>query len=64
MQAEGKDELPVPVRDEDGALKQTMLKVNGKRFRCECGCNVFHQPDSTRPHIYECNGCELNYTSN
>lgn len=50
-----------PVRHDDGALKQTMLKVNGKRFRCECGCNVFHQPDAEVPDRYACNGCDLWY---
>jgi hypothetical protein len=52
-----------PVRDADGNMKQSMLKVDGKPFRCRCGCNVFHQPDDTQPEIYACNACESWYES-
>jgi hypothetical protein len=37
--------------------------VNGQRFRCNCGGNVFHKPDACRPEIYECNGCGEWYES-
>jgi hypothetical protein len=46
-----------PVRHADGTLHQFMPKVGGKPFFCHCKCNVFHKPDRTRPHIYECNAC-------
>lgn len=52
-----------PVRDSDGSLKQSLLTVNGTRFRCACGCNVFHQPDDTDLTLYECNACEQQYGS-
>jgi hypothetical protein len=36
--------------------------INGKAFRCECGCNVFRalQRDTTK---YKCNACEEIYQS-
>jgi hypothetical protein len=50
-----------PVRMNDGKLENFILKVAGKPFRCQCGCNVFHKPDDTRLEHYKCNGCELAY---
>jgi len=32
----------------------TIIKVNGKGFRCSCGCNVFIKIDKTK---YKCNVC-------
>lgn len=52
-----------PIRNADGSLHQSMLKVGGQRFRCACGCNVFHQPDDRRPDLYQCNGCDARYES-
>jgi predicted RNA-binding Zn-ribbon protein involved in translation (DUF1610 family) len=47
------------VKNADGSLAQFMPKVNGKTFVCpDCGCNVFHKPDDTRPFLYQCNGCD------
>lgn len=46
-----------PVLDKEGKLENFILKVAGERFRCSCGCNVFHKPDSTRQELYECNAC-------
>lgn len=35
------------------------LKVGGKPFLCQCGCNVFRRmPDKIE---YRCNACELLY---
>ena len=34
-----------------------MPKINGKCFRCECGCNVFHHPTED-DLLFECNSCE------
>ena len=50
-----------PIKLLDGSIKNSTLKIAGKPFRCSCGCNVFHQPDATRPEIYECNACETWY---
>ena len=36
-----------------------MPKVNGKTFRCPCGCNVFHKEED--PNIYICNSCNAKY---
>ena len=36
---------------------QTMPKVKGKHFRCDCGCNVFTLKD----HLYYCNACDAIY---
>lgn len=41
-------------------IKNVMIKVAGKPFRCKCGCNVFHHPEE-RPEVYECNACEQWY---
>ena len=46
-----------PLLHPDGGLHQFMLKVGGKHFRCECGCNVFHKPDDADLELYECNSC-------
>lgn len=34
-----------------------LLKVAGKSFHCECGCNVFHHP-GTDADEYSCNACK------
>ncbi len=55
-----------PVLDLLGNVKQSMIqlpKFNGRSFKCKCGGNVFHQPDKTRPNIYECNSCGTWYES-
>ena len=51
------------VKLENGELENFVMKVAGKPFRCDCGCNVFHKPDRARPDIYECNACGTWYTS-
>ena len=40
--------------------KSVMLKVDGKPFRCQCGCNVMHRVSGDRD-LYQCNACELQY---
>lgn len=45
------------VKNPDGSIENFMPKVNGKSFRCNCGCNVFHKPDDKDPDLYECNAC-------
>ncbi len=37
-----------------------MVKIDGKVFRCDCGCNVFHKP-AYEMYIYECNACAAWY---
>ena len=39
-----------------------LLKVGGKPFRCECGCNVFHHP-GTDADEYCCNACGSRFTA-
>jgi len=36
-----------------------MCFINGKSFRCECGCNVFTKVGDLK---YRCNACEARYT--
>ena len=36
--------------------KDVMAIVDGKAFRCECGCNVFRNPVG-KPSVYHCNSC-------
>jgi hypothetical protein len=38
-----------------------IVRVGGKLFRCDCGCNVFHKPKRGYMHLYECNGCGSRY---
>ena len=38
-----------------------LLKVGGKSFRCDCGCNVFHHIDDWDE--YYCNSCGTGYES-
>lgn len=39
-----------------------ILKVAGKPFRCECGCNVFKHLSVDRTR-YKCNACDAIYQS-
>ena len=55
------DRYAKAVLNDDGTLHNFMLKLDGKSFRCECGCNVFHKPDRKHLEIYECNGCALRF---
>lgn len=36
-----------------------LLKIAGKPFYCECGCNVFHHKDDW--DIFICNACQSEY---
>jgi len=36
------------------------VRVDGKPFRCRCGCNVFQHPEG-EPNIYACNACDTWY---
>ena len=38
------------------------LKINGKSFRCECGCNVFGHVDYDK-NRYSCNSCKATFTT-
>lgn len=40
--------------------KDVTVRVNGKLFRCPCGCNVFQHPVN-RPEVYKCNSCGFRY---
>ena len=43
-------------------MEEFVLKVAGKPFRCECGCNVFHkQKPVEEPEMYKCNCCDTYY---
>ena len=37
----------------------TIVKINGELFRCQCGCNVFHHTDDW--DCYHCNACDRVY---
>jgi hypothetical protein len=40
-------------------VKQNMtIRVEGKRFFCRCGCNVFHEFDDG---VLGCNACNTEY---
>jgi hypothetical protein len=50
-----KKEIPASV---DDVVPNVMPKINGKSFRCDCGCNVFCQTSETEIEIrYTCNAC-------
>ena len=38
--------------------RDIFVKVSGKSFRCDCGCNVFRSPAIKR---YACNSCGAKY---
>lgn len=44
-----------------------LLKVQGKNFRCFCGCNVFHheqcEDGTMESNEYFCNCCNQRYFS-
>lgn len=37
------------------------IRTGKHLFRCLCGCNVFHKPDSTDTNLYQCNLCGKQY---
>lgn len=45
------------VSDNTPTREMKMLKVAGKPFVCECGCNVFWEEDG----VYYCNACPNRY---
>ena len=38
----------------------TTLKLKGKAFFCQCGCNVFHHPNGDDDE-FKCNSCGDTY---
>lgn len=46
--------VPKPLADTPPA----MVKVDGKRFFCECGANVFTKCEGD---VFRCNGCQRDY---
>lgn len=40
--------------------RNVIVKIEGKSFRCPCGCNVFGKYDSG---LFECNSCNERYES-
>ena len=53
-------------------MSDVILKVQGKPFRCNCGCNVFHRTEISEDErvrnkieegedILECNACGAVY---
>ena len=46
--------------EDSGTREATMLRINGKTFRCECGANVF-TVDPVMPDWFLCNGCQTTY---
>lgn len=51
---------PTPVM-KNGKMEEFIVRVAGKPFRCNCGCNVFHKPDDTDLELYQCNACGEQY---
>lgn len=37
-----------------------MPMINGRSFRCECGCNVFRHPEG-EPLVFVCNSCSARF---
>ncbi len=46
-----------PLLDEDGKILSVTVRIEGKHYRCLCGCNVFHHPDKNDKNLYKCNAC-------
>jgi hypothetical protein len=55
MVAEGFIRVTVDEAGESGVLTPTIITVDGKPFRCQCGANVFTHDSATDE--YTCNGC-------
>lgn len=51
-----------PVTLSNGEIENFTIKLEGKSYRCACGCNVFHKPDKTRLGLYECNACKTRFS--
>jgi len=47
----------------DGEVECFTIKLKGKSFRCECGCNVFtkYADKINGWETYCCNGCHREY---
>lgn len=62
LQQIGKEplQLPNPVTV-DGKVADFTVRIGGKPFFCDCGCNVFHKPDDENLHLYQCNACGTQY---
>lgn len=50
---------PAPVAREWGEA-DWMPRIDGKAFRCECGCNVFRK-SAIVTNRYKCNSCGATY---
>lgn len=52
----------VPICSAPALKSNVMVRLEGqsRSFRCECGCNVFHEV-SLDPLKYGCNGCDAEY---
>lgn len=37
-----------------------MPMIDGRSFRCSCGCNVFRHPEG-EPMVFVCNACRARY---
>jgi hypothetical protein len=50
----------IKARTGDLEPQDRMVKIEGKSFRCPCGCNVFRSPKG-QPDVYVCNSCGAVY---
>ena len=39
------------------STNDVMVMIDGKTFRCDCRCNVFHKPDPADATLLVCNSC-------
>ncbi len=45
-------------------MQQSMLRIAGESFTCNCGCNVFHPSAPFEgKETFQCNGCNLEYAT-
>lgn len=52
--------IPVEKKASLGWSGDKMVKIEGRSFRCECGCNVFRE-SLDEPGLYKCNACSAYY---
>ncbi len=44
--------------NDDKKEANTLLKISGKNFSCDCGCNVFHTHNGEyKTNEFHCNAC-------
>lgn len=55
-----RERVRLTVEFADPVPPDVMPMIDGRSFRCSCGCNVFRHPEG-EPLVFVCNGCRARY---